>query len=156
MPQNYKEAPILEITSRKTKTTFSAGGMKGETTVEPVLDLDRTGLINILDNVNMGLASKELYTLLSMYKVLVYYESQPDKTADRVLNASIMKVEVENKLRKEIISGYSKYHKKLGIQTGGDSDFFTLSEDQIDFKISVSEEQKQKLKKDIESNPTKY
>lgn len=156
LPQSYKETPILEITSRKTKTSYSATGMQGETIVEPVLDLDRTGLINILDNVNMGLASKELYTLLSMYKVLVYYEGQSDKTADRVLKASIMKVEVENKLRKEIISGYSKYHKKLGIQTGGDSDFFTLSEDQINFNISITEEEKQKLKNDIENNPAKY
>ncbi|MEG2529638.1 MAG: hypothetical protein RSB02_06140 [Anaerovoracaceae bacterium] len=157
LPQEYKESPILEITSRKIKTTISATGLHEESApAVPVLDLDRKGLISILDNVNMGLASKELYTLLSMYKVLVYYESQLDKTAHRVLTASIMKVEVENKLRKEIISGYSKYHKKLGIQTGGDSDFFTLSEDQINFNISVSEEEKRKLKTDIESNPTKY
>lgn len=149
---NYKNTPIVELTS--TKTTSNTSGSTSST--EPVLGLNRTELLKVLESINIGLASKELYTLLSMYKVLVHIESSTYKTRDDVLTASIMKVDVENKLRKEIISGYNKYHKKLGVAAGGDSDFFTLSEDQIDFNISVSEEEKQELKKDIESNPTKY
>lgn len=144
----YEETPILEVTNKKT--------VKNEIIKEVVLGLNRTELLKVLDSINIGLAPKELYTLLSMYKVLVNIESTNFYKSDDILSASIMKVDVENKLRKEIISGYKKYHKKLGVNAGADNDFFSLSDDQINFEISVPKEKIQKLKEDIEKNPGKY
>lgn len=144
----YKETPILEFINVKTSSN--------ETIKEAVLGLSRTELLKVLDSINIGLAPKELYTLLSMYKVLVYIESISSNKSDNILSVSIMKVDVENKLRKEIISGYKKYHKKLGVNAGADNDFFSLSDDQINFEISVPKEKIQKLKEDIEKNPDKY
>lgn len=149
---DYKSSPILELTSKE--TVFNDTSVK--ITTSPVLGLNRDELLKVLDSINIGLASKELYTLLSMYKVLIHIENSTKKTRDDVLTASIMKVDIENKLRKEIVSGYKKYHNKLGVKAGGDMDFFTLSEDQIIFNISVSDEEKQQLKEKIEKNPDKY
>lgn len=149
---DYKSSPILELLT--TRTTSNASGTTSNT--ETVSGLNRNELLKVLESINIGLASKELYTLLSMYKVLISMESITDKTADPVLTAAVMKVNVENKLRKEIISDYKKYHKKLGVAAVTDNDFFTLTEDQINFHIDVSEVEKQKLKEDFESNPSKY
>lgn len=48
-----------------------------------------------------------------MYKVLIHFEGMSDKTSETFLNATIMKADVENALRAEIIKGYEHYHKKL-------------------------------------------
>lgn len=156
---DYHDRPVMEFTSVKQSTKINFGeksSIENKTEKAPVLQLNREEFLKVLDTVNIGLASKELYTLLSMYKVLVYVESGNIKTSNEFLTAAILKVDVENKLRKEIFLGYRKYHKKLGLDTVTSNDFYSLTDDQIQFKFDISEEEKQKLLRDIQENPDKY
>ena len=92
-------------------------------------------LIKVLDSINIGLASKELYTLLSMYKVLVHLEEKYDENTKDFDSVRTKKIKVENKLRREIVLGYCKYHNKLGIKGGIDNDFLELKDDEFIFMI---------------------
>lgn len=96
---DYNEGPILEITLKKSTTTF--GEAKSQISYQTVLDLNRSEFLKVLNSVNIGLASKELFTLLNMYKVVVYIEeNHGDKTNNGYLNATIMKIDIEKALRK--------------------------------------------------------
>lgn len=153
MGGDYHDAPVLEVTL---KTDTGSVGGSTSTSSTPVLGLSRKELMKVLDSINIGLAPKELYTLLSMYTVLVHMEETGNKKSDPYLTATIMKVNVENKLRREIISGYKRYHDRLGIKGGAHNDFFTLSEDQLLFTITVPQEEKDALLKDMTLHPEKF
>jgi hypothetical protein len=154
IPGDYHETPVLEYNSNKTTTNMMTGS--SSTTSASLLGLNRQELIKVLDTINIGLAPRELYTLLSMYKVLVHMGSSTNKSSDPVLTSLIMEINVENKLRREIISGYKKYHEKLGIKAGAQNDFFKLNEDQLLFTIDVSQKEKDDLLALIKLDPGKY
>jgi hypothetical protein len=61
------------MTSRKSEESFTVGGENNkkklnEITDQVVLGLSRHEFLKVLDSINIGLASKELVTLLNMYK----------------------------------------------------------------------------------------
>lgn len=136
----YNEVPILEITDNETNP----------------LQLGRKTITDMLKNINVGVASKELITLLSVYEVCIYYEDTQKKNCDLFLEATIMKVNIENKLREEILRGYKKFHKKLGVKSDINKKFYNLTNSNIEILIDVSEEEKAKLRKEIENNPDLY
>jgi hypothetical protein len=154
---DYKATPVFEVTSRTTKTTWSDGKVS-QTNSDPipVLELNREVFLSVLDSINIGLAPKNLLTLLNMYKVTVYISKGNDKISEPYLKSAILQVEIENKLRKEIISGYKKYHKKLGLNSGESLDEITITDDNITFDMPVCEQEKDELKKKIEKNPELY
>ena len=159
--RNIDEAPIIELTSKKTKQTFSLGGensgnVKSETTTQTVLGLNRKEFLKVLESINIGLASKELYTLLNMYKVLIHFEGMSDKTSEAFLNATIMKVDVENALRAEIIKGYEHYHKRLKLDKITSSGFYSINGNDLNFNYTVDEGVKAKILQKIEDNPEEY
>lgn len=152
---DYDEGPILEITSKKSTTKF--GENNSQISYGTVLDLNRSEFLKVLNSVNIGLASKELFTLLNMYKVVVYVEdNQRDKTNNGYLNATIMKIDIEKALRKEIIRGYEKYHKKLKLTQITKNNFYSIKDDNIQFNYKVNEEQRKELKREIINNPDKF
>ncbi len=61
-----------------------------------------TTYISFSATINFGLASQELFTLLSMYEVLIYMETNYDKRSDECIKATIMKVDIEYAIRREI------------------------------------------------------
>ncbi len=133
MEVNYRDTPIIEYS----KTEVDTDCITNTSTTQKVyfLDLNRQELIKVLDSINIGLASKELYTLLSMYKVLVHLEEKYDENTKDFDSVRTKKIKVENKLRREIVLGYCKYHNKLGIKGGIDNDFLELKDDEFIFKI---------------------
>lgn len=140
---DYYEVPVLEYISIKEETDVISGETSSERTF--LLGLNRQELIKVLENINMGLASKELYTLLSMYQVLVHLEEKYDKDSDVFVTATILKIKVENQLRKEVILGYKKYHDKLGIRGGTENEFLEIDKDRLIFKTDVTQEERDKL-----------
>lgn len=157
--RNYRESPILELTNtrRNEKITF---GEKTTTKVtvskDTALNLNRDEFLRLLDSVNIGLASKELLTLLNMYEVLIYHELKADKTSERFLDAAIMKVDIENAIRKEVIKGYLYYHKKLKLATITTNKFYKITGDKIEFEYQIDQSIKEKLREDILNNPDNY
>ena len=152
--RNIEDSPILEMVSEKTTykgitPTEEGFGYKVNTTTETILNLDREEFLKVLDTVNIGLASKELFTLLSMYQVLIHVEDKYNETTDGYLNSTIMKVDVENALRSEIIKGYYYYHKKLGLKTMETSKFYKIEGNNIVFIYEVDEDRKKKLLSEI-------
>lgn len=133
MVGNYKDTPILEYS--KTETITDCITNISTTQKEYFLELNRQELIKVLDSINIGLASKELYTLLSMYKVLVHLEEKYDDDTEDFNLVKTKKIKIENKLRQEIVLGYTKYHNKLGIKSGIANDFLELKGDEFIFKI---------------------
>lgn len=159
--RNIKETPIIEITLRRSKQTISlsgenSGNLKSETTTQIVLGLNRQEFLKVLESINIGLASKELYTLLNMYKVLIHFEVMSDKSSKAYLNATIMKVDVENALRAEIIKGYEHYHNKLKLEKITSNGFYSIKNNNIEFNYEVDQEVKNKLINEIKENPQKY
>jgi len=135
---DYKDTPILEITN--TKTTVRVSGITRSS--EPVCGLSRKEIIKIKDSLNIGLASKEILTLLNMYQVVDLMEDKYDKDTNEYIEATILKVEIENALRKEVISGYKKYHHSLGLKKVSKSGLWTLTEDNIEYTYRIDEEEK--------------
>ncbi|MDV6378208.1 hypothetical protein ORD22_08100 [Sporosarcina sp. GW1-11] len=147
----------MKNVKRNESTSF--GGKSGtEVTIseETALNLNRDEFLKILNSVNIGLASKELLTLLSMYEVLIYHEQKADKSSDRFLESTIMKVDIENAIRNEIIIGYLYYHKKLKLDTITTNKFYKITGDKIEFKYEVDESLKEKLREDMAKNPNEY
>lgn len=152
--RNKEEYPILELLSEK--TTYKGLGSKENglgyeinTTTETILNLDRKEFLRVLDSVNIGLASKELYMLLSMYEVLIHIENKSGETTVGYLNSTIMKVDVENALRTEILRGYKYYHRKLGLKTLKTNKFYKIKDDDIVFIYKVDKVKKEKLLSEI-------
>ena len=145
--RDIEKTPILELVREKRTykglgTSENNYGYEVNFTTETILNLDRKEFLKVLDNVNIGLASKELFTLLSMYQVLIYIEDKYNETTDGYLNSTIMKVDVENALRAEIIRGYNYYHKKLGLKTLETSKFYKIKGDKIIFTYEIDEDKK--------------
>lgn len=145
--RDIEKTPILELVREKRTykdlgTSENNYGYEVNFTTETILNLDRKEFLKVLDNVNIGLASKELFTLLSMYQVLIYIEDKYNETTDGYLNSTIMKVDVENALRSEIIRGYNYYHKKLGLKTLETSKFYKIKGDKIIFTYEIDEDKK--------------
>lgn len=127
--KDYKKKPIIEFSSTKTITDPITNKSQSETKF--YLNLNRQELIKVLDSINIGLASKELYTLLTMYQVLVHLEESEDTDAQTKQTVEKRILNVESRLRREIILGYEKYHKKLGIKGNIENDFLILKDDKF-------------------------
>lgn len=163
MPEHsYIEHPIIELKSSKTTQEFSfrqdepARITTTKETSKSVLNLDRKEFLSVLNSVNIGLASKELYTLLSVYEVIVYLCESKNKTDERVLKATIIGNDIERRLRREVVTGYKAYHKRLGLNSNRQVDCYTLSEDQVEFDFKVSDEEIKNLREKIKQHPEIY
>lgn len=159
--RDIKEMPILELIEEKRNRTISMNinqNVKIEDTaiIQTKLGLDRREFLKVLESTNIGLASKELYTLLNMYKVLIHFEGMSDKTPDAFLNATIMAIDVENALRVEIIKGYEHYHKKLKLDKITSSGFYSIKDNSINFDYTVDEVVKAERLQDIKEKPGEY
>jgi hypothetical protein len=155
--RNVEETPILELKSKKqtTKINFQKGKTEYNTEESIVLGLTRDNFIKILNSVNIGLASKELYTLLSMYEVACHIEN--GKTfSDAYFKAGILKIQLENALRKEIIEGYNFYHKKLGLSRKNTTTFCKPHDSTIEFTYAIDPLELEQFKKDYSENPDKF
>lgn len=159
MQRDHGDSPILEFTSEKRKEKVSFGEQPQHTvsvSSESIIGLNRNEFLKVLDTVNIGLASKELLTLLNMYKVLVYIEGKADRTSDMYLDSTIMKVDVEKALREEIIKGYILYHKKLKLDVITTNTLYKIEGDHIEFTYDVDEKTKEKLIKEMRKEPNKF
>lgn len=137
------EAPIMEITSTRIQHKLSEKGYSQEKITEAVCGCTRETLLEINKNTNMGLASTELLSLLDSYEVLVHITSGNVDTEEKA-KASLLQQKVELALRKEIIAGYTYYHKKLSLHNSKSSIFkISDSEDQIQFLPEITQEQVQ-------------
>ena len=156
--RDIHESPILEMKSKKQTQKFTFGENSNiQTTTEEsiVLGLSRENFTNVLKNINIGLAGKELYTLLGMYEVVCHIESGKSFN-DAYLNSTILKVKVEQALRKEILEGYNYYHKKLGISRKKEMSFCEIKDSDINFTYTISEQEKNDLRENIKNNPEIY
>jgi len=143
---DYKKSPILQITT--TETTI-----RGSEIIEksvPSCGLNRQEIIKIKESVNIGLASQEILTLLNMYEVVVQMEENYGGNTKEYTEATILKIEIENALRKEVISGYKKYHSSLGLKKISKSGLWKLTEDNIEYTYTIDEEEGVLLRNNIE------
>lgn len=110
---SQSKSPILNIERKKTTTHIDEKSIKQ--TVEKISYFECTtkDFLKVLDKTNLALSSGRLVTLLNMYLVLVDM-SEGDDIKKRA-KALILREKVERELRSEIISGYTKYRKKLGL-----------------------------------------
>jgi len=60
------------------------------------------------------------------------------------------------RLRKEIIKGYKKYHKKLGLKAGEALDDVVITDENIEFNMQICEKEKNELKDKICKKPELY
>ena len=141
--EDYKETPILEVRLRNETTKIAMTDDIEQNAAPPttVLDLSRDAFLEVLDIANIGLAPKELYTLLSMYKVATWVCRNKRTDSPSFSESAIIEQKIAHKLRKEIISGYIKYHKKLGLNPGDELEEIVISDDNIVFYFSISEEE---------------
>lgn len=130
--QDYEKVPVLEYKNTTQTVDHITGQSKTNNTF--FLGLNRQELIKVLDSINIGLAPKELYTLLSMYKVLVHLEETNEKSSKTYATSLALKNKVENELRREVILGYKKYHDKLDIKGGSKNDIIEIKKDRLVFK----------------------
>lgn len=154
--RNYKESPILELTSVKTTTRTNSEGTETKREVTSPLNINRDEFMKIKDSINLGLSTQELFTLLSMYEVLIYMETKYDKFSDEWAKASIMKVDIERAIRDEIFTGYEKIYKKLGLESNTKSKYWMVNKDQIYFDYELQEDEMNKLKAKVANNPELY
>lgn len=157
IPRNIceiNEMPILQITNRK-KTVKLTGEKVEETNA---LGLSRQRFIDVLNNINIGLAGKELYTLLSMYEVVCYLEDKTNLSnpSDSCLDATFLKVQIEQSLRKEILAGYKRYNRWIVLPKIEKISFCEIDGSVIKFNYNIDPNEKQKLKDDIMNNPDSY
>lgn len=139
--RNIKMSPILDMTNRNQEATF--------------LGLSRDNFLKLRNNVNIGLASKELHTLLTMYEVTCCIEN--DKVFDDTYcRATILKVKIENEIRTEILNGYKYYHKKLGLNESKVNTFCKIEDENIAFTYEIDDKEIEQLKIDINDNPERY
>jgi hypothetical protein len=142
------DSPILEVESKKTTTKYTNGqGLKTSVEINNPINLTRNEFLKMKENVNVGLASVELLTLLNMYEVYIYMENTYDKNTDEYLKASSYKVAVENALREEIISGYIKYSKKICVSKNIKTDLFKLEKNNVVINSTISKEVLENLRK---------
>lgn len=139
---SIEDAPILEIHSTRIHQKFTEKGYSQEQITEAVCGCIRATLLETNKNTNMGLASTELLSLLTAYEVLIHITSGNINTPQKA-KASLLQQKVELALRKEIITGYKKYHKKLKLAKSK-SDIFEITDKQINFCPVITEEQIQK------------
>lgn len=150
---NYKERPICDLTEVKTKTVVSVEGVHKQRVKEVALGLGRQEFLKVLDSVNCGLASKELYTLLNMYKTIIYLEEHEKKGSPKQIKASMSKIDIENALRKEIISGYKLYYDKLKLLEITKNNFYKITEENIEFTYKLDDDLfEEKLEEQQENN----
>ena len=154
--RDYKESPILEIKKTKTNSKWKDG--KLSTTIETTVlfNLSREDFLKVKSEINLGLISQELLTLLNMYEVLVYMEGKYDNGTDEQVKAAILKVKVESAIRKEVFTGYKKYYKLLGLKKLINTKMWKLTNEHIQYTLPVSNEEIETLKKDMHANPEKY
>lgn len=153
--RNIAEFPILEITSTQEETKFANGSIETTREKSTVLNLNRQEFIKVLHSVNIGLANKNLYTLLSMYEITCH-EEETHKGRESFFKAGILKVQIENEIRREIITGYDFYQKKLGLNRKKNTAIFQIVDGEIQFNFSISQESIDQFKKDYESHPERY
>lgn len=147
---SWKEAPILEIKSTKTKQTWNKDGFSAQSDTSAVCGCTRDSLLEVCETANLGLASTELVTLLNAYKVLVHISSGNVNSKEKA-KAVIMQEKIEIALRKEILRGYRHYHKKLKLHNSH-SDIYSISEEQIDFLPHISNEEINKVIETLNKN----
>lgn len=110
------EAPILTMEKKKVQTTvnLSDGTTSVSKSVKSII-LDRKNFINTLNKTNMGLAKPDLLIAIKQYEMLVYLEENTNEETDEWREATNKKVEIEYKLFKAIVSGYSDTIYTLGL-----------------------------------------
>jgi len=158
---SYKTDPIIQLKSVISNTSLhyhrdKPAEMEFHKEEKTVLKLSKEEFLNVLNSVNIGLASQKLFTLLSIYEVIAYISSSKNKTEEQVLKASIIQEDIENRLRQEIFTGYQKYHKKLGLSNGSNGELYRVSEDQIVFDFKASEAAINELREEIVQHPELY
>lgn len=145
----YKDSPIIELINTKQSTKWTSGKVERKEETTTLFNLSREEFLSVRDDINTGLASQELLTLLNMYEVLIFMEDKYDKDCDEFLQATSIKIDVENALRKEVFTGYQNYYSKLGLDQNMKVDFWTLSKDNIKFNVLKSTEQLKKVKQEL-------
>lgn len=115
--------PILTFskTTTKTKGLFSSNP---EVTTEKIETLGKGDIFKVMKDLNFGLVPKDLLVLLNIYQM-----------AD-ILGDSVSKEEytsIEQKIRDNIIWGYNRYSKKLGLENK--SDIVEMNEKAFVFKL---------------------
>ena len=155
LQRDVKQSPILEISSTAVKTKYTNGSMESTSEKSAVLNLSRAEFISVLHSVNIGLANKNLYTLLSMYEV-VCHEEETFGGQESFFKAGILKVQLENEIRKEIIEGYDYYQKKLGLNEGENTALCQIDNGDIKFSFDISQDAIDEFKKDYKSHPERY
>lgn len=136
---SWKETPILEIKSIKTKQTWTKDGISAQSDTSAVCGCTRESLLEVCETANLGLASTELATLLNAYKVLVHISVGNINSKEKA-KAVIMQEKIEIALRKEILRGYRHYHKKLKLHNSF-SDIYSITEEQICFLSHITNEE---------------
>lgn len=154
--RDYTETPIIEMPTIRTTTTHRQNN--GQATIERneertyTLNLGREEIIQIRDKLNFGLINKDLFSYLNMYEVLVYMENKYNTNTDNYLQATLIKVDVENKIRKAVFDGYEKCHKKLGLDKSTEKEMWTIKDDQIYFSVKKSDEEINAFREQLATN----
>ncbi|WP_432406393.1 hypothetical protein [Wukongibacter sp. M2B1] len=64
-------------------------------------------------------------------------EDKYNKDTNEYLEAAILKVEIEYSLREEVISGYKKYHRSLGLKKVSKSGLWKLTKGNIVYTYKI-------------------
>lgn len=94
----FDEYPIISVSKKKTNL--------GNNTPEIQEILRRNDLLIVKKSINFGLAPQDLLILLNVYEIA-------NSNINQISDEEYIKIEMH--LRTEIIEGYLKYRKKLGL-----------------------------------------
>lgn len=105
-----KHTPFIYLNNTKTKNTWKQG--QGTTTTVEKTELynfDKT-LSELLGKVNMDYAPKDLVALLKVYSFVEVYKDVEEYNYFEEIK------KLQRKIRKNILMGYKKYRRKLGLK----------------------------------------
>lgn len=105
-----KHTPFIYLNNTKTKNTWKQGAGT-TTTVEKteLYNFDKT-LSELLNKVNMDYAPKDLVALLEVYSFVNVFKDIEEYDYQKEIKI------IQRKIRKNILVGYKKYRRKLGLK----------------------------------------
>lgn len=156
---SIKEAPILSLVERKETRNLEGlfSGIASEKEVKETSFLNRTIFNSVMENVNAGLATQRLLTLIALYESAIYLEDKAlTKGTDEYFENGIKKYEIELDLYHEIMRGYQECYNKLKLDKKEKNENWDIVKNEFILKYKVDKEKINEFKKEYNSNPEKY
>lgn len=156
---SIEEAPILSLVERKETRNLEGlfSGIASEKEIKETDFLNRTIFNSVMKNVNAGLATQKLLTLIALYESAIYLEDKAlTKGTDDYFENAIKKFEIELDLYHEIMRGYQECYSKLKLDKNEKNENWDIVKNEFILKHIADREKINKFKQEYNSDPEKY